>query len=208
MKLQTRHLIDSVEALRRIIPEPDEATQRTQIPVLDEHCRKLIGLSPFVFIATANRAGECDVSPKGDVPGFVRVVDERTLVIPDRKGNRRADSLLNIIENPHIGLLFMIPGVDWTLRVNGRASITADEDERTPHAVKGTLPDLAIVVDVEEVFLHCPRCILRARLWDTERWIAPADQPSFAEIMRDHTKYDVPVSVVEQYLDEHNRELY
>jgi PPOX class probable FMN-dependent enzyme len=199
--------IRTLEELRRIIAEPEEATERIEIPALDEHCRALIALSPFVFVATSNANGDCDVSPKGDAPGFVHVLDEHTLLIPDRKGNRRADSLRNILENPHAGLLFMIPGVDWTLRVNGRAAVVRDDDLRAKMAVGGVSPELAIMIDVQEAFLHCPRCVLRANLWDTAGWMPKDKQPSFAKIMRDHTKYDVTVAVVQEYLDEQYSDL-
>ncbi len=208
MTLAIRQQVQTLDELRAIIPEPDESTERIQIPALDEHCRALIARSPFVFVATSNANGDCDVSPKGDAPGFVHVLDEHTLLIPDRKGNRRADSLRNILENPHAGLLFLIPGVDWTLRVNGSAAVVRDENLRAALAVQGKPPELAIMVHVEEVFLHCPRCVLRAKLWDVEGWMPKEEQPSFAEIMRDHTKYDVPVSVVADFLDKHNSELY
>ncbi len=201
--------VSTVEQLRTIIAEPEEAVRRIEIRALDAHCRDFIARSPFVFLATSNAAGECDVSPKGDAPGFALVLDERTIVIPDRKGNRRADSLCNIIANPHAGLLFVIPGADWTLRVNGRASIVEDVELRARLAVKGASPDLAIVVDVEEAFLHCPRCVLRAGLWDQANWLPADEQPSWAAIMRDHTRYDdVPLKLFEQALDEHNRDLY
>src|SRR5947209_5455010 len=122
-----RHPITTVEELRGLVAPPREAAVRKQISALDEHCRDFIARSPFVFIATSNAAGDCDVSPKGDAPGFVHVLDDHTLVIPDRRGNQRLDSMQNIIENPHVGLLFIIPGVEWTLRVNGRAMLVRDD---------------------------------------------------------------------------------
>jgi PPOX class probable FMN-dependent enzyme len=201
--------VTTLEELRGIIAEPDEDVKRIEIPALDEHCRAFIARSPFVFLATSNAAGDCDVSPKGDAPGFVHVLDDRTLLVPDRKGNRRADSLRNILENPHAGLLFVIPGADWTLRVNGRAKIARDDSLRRQLELKGNVPDVAIVVDVEEAYMHCPRCVLRAGLWDTRSWMPKNEQPSWATVMRDHMKYDdVPLKLFEQALDAHNRDLY
>lgn len=193
--------ITTLEQLREYIPMPREAAIRKQIARLDEHCRAFIARSPFLFLATSNAAGDCDVSPKGDAPGFVQVLDDETLVIPDRPGNQRADSLRNILENPHAGLLFVIPGVEWTLRVNGRATIVRDDDVRERMAVNGKPPAIAIALVVEEAYLHCPKCFIRAKLWDTGEWMAPEEQPSFAAILRDQTKYDdVPVDAIEKAL--------
>jgi PPOX class probable FMN-dependent enzyme len=191
------HPITTEDQLREFVPLPREAALRKQIPALDEHCRAFIARSPFLFLATSNAAGDCDVSPKGDAPGFVRVLDDETLVIPDRPGNQRADSMRNILQNPHVGLLFVIPGVEWTLRVNGRATIVRDDDLRESMAVNGKTPTVAIGVHVEEAFMHCPKCFIRAKLWDTDEWMAPEDQPSFAAILRDQAKYDqVPVEAI------------
>jgi PPOX class probable FMN-dependent enzyme len=161
-----------------------------------------------VFVATSNAAGDCDVSPKGDAPGFVQVLDEHTLVVPDRPGNHRLDGLRNVIENPHAGLLFLIPGVEWTLRVNGRATIVRDEEVLERCAVGGKRPLLGLAVEVEEAFLHCPKCFLRSDLWDTSTWMPKDEQPSWAAILREQTQVAVPVEVVEQALDASNRKLY
>ena len=195
------HTITTVDELREHIPMPREAAIRKQIAKLDEHCRAFIARSPFVFLATSSASGDCDVSPKGDAPGFVQVLDDETLVIPDRPGNQRADSLRNILENPHAGLLFVIPGVEWTLRVNGRATIVRDDDVRERMAVNGKAPAIAIAITVEEAFIHCPKCFIRAKLWHTEEWMAPEEQPSFAAILRDQAKYEeVPLDAIEKAL--------
>jgi hypothetical protein len=199
--------ITTIDQLRSHVPMPREAAIRKQIAKLDEHCRAFIARSPFVFLATSNAAGDCDVSPKGDAPGFVHVLDDETLVIPDRPGNQRADSMRNILENPHAGLLFIIPGVEWTLRVNGRATIVRDDDIRARFAVNGKTPVLAIAITVEEAFMHCPKCFIRAKLWHTEEWMAPEEQPSFAAILREQTKYDsVPLEAIEKALEVDARE--
>jgi PPOX class probable FMN-dependent enzyme len=185
-----RDLVRSVEELRELLGEPSELVLRKALPALDEHCRRFIAHAPFVLIGTANAAGRCDVSPKGDAPGFVRVLDDRTLVIPDRPGNRRMDSLRNIVENPHIGLIFLIPNVQETLRVNGRACIIRDADLLASMEARGKVPQLGIGVEVEECFLHCPKAFIRSSLWeaaraDGERPIAP-----FSRMIVDHTKIE------------------
>jgi PPOX class probable FMN-dependent enzyme len=201
--------VTTIEQLRTIIDPPREAAVRKQIDALDEHCRAFIARSPFVFVATSSASGECDVSPKGDAPGFVHVLDDHTLVIPDRRGNQRLDSIQNMLQNPHVGLLFVIPGVEWTLRVNGRATIVRDAGVRESLAAQGTVPELAVAVHVEEAFLHCPKCFLRARLWDTGEWMPREEHPSFAAILRDQTKYtEVPVEAIEKALAADEARLY
>jgi len=200
--------ITTLEQLRAIVPEPHELARRKEIAVIDDHCRAFIERSPFLFLATSDARGRCDVSPKGDAPGFVQVLDETTIAIPDRPGNNRLDSLSNILENPHAGVLFLIPGAEWTLRVNGRASIVRDAEILERCAVGAKVPLLAIAIEVEEVYLHCPKCMLRSGLWKTESW-EYKDDLSFAEISRDHVQlHDVPVEVVQKALDKAHEELY
>jgi hypothetical protein len=201
-------VITTVAQLREIVPEPREAAIKKDIGVLDAYCRAIIARSPFVLVATSGASGTCDVSPKGDVPGFVQVLDEHTLVIPDRPGNRRLDSFRNILENPHVGLIFIVPGMDETLRVNGGAQIVRDAAILARCAVDGKRPQLAIAVEVQEAFIHCPKCFLRSKLWDTSTWRPRSDLPSMAQIMVDQLKVDVPVEQVEQSLDAAHRKLY
>ncbi len=194
--------ITTLDQLREFIPPPSGPALAKEIDRIDEHARAFIERAPFALIATSNAEGKCDVSPKGDVPGFVQVLDDHTLVIPDRPGNQRADSLQNILANPHIGMLMIIPGVDWTLRVNGRAELVRDPDVLQRCAVEGKLPLLGIAMHVEELFLHCPKCFLRSQLWDTTQWMSPDEQPRWAAVLRDHTKLDaIPVDVIEKALD-------
>jgi len=201
--------VATVDQLRDVIPPPREAAIRKQIDRLDDHCREFIARSPFLFLATANAAGQCDVSPKGDAPGFAQVLDDETLVIPDRPGNQRADSITNILENPHAGTIFVIPGIDWTLRVNGRASIVRDAVVLERCAVNGKIPALAIAVHVEEAYTHCPKCIIRAKLWDSAEHPLPDGLPSFARVARDHAGYaDVPLDAVEKAMEAANKQLY
>ena len=175
--------VTSETALREIIGYPNETIRRKQLAALDKHCQEFIGLSPFLVIGTTNDAGEADVSPRGDAPGFVQIVDENTLVIPDRPGNRRIDTLRNIIQQPHVGLLFLIPGQGETLRVNGRACIIRDTTALERSTVEGKRPLLAIAVEVDECFLHCSKSIRRAKLWNQE---SRRTLPSVGQIMIDH----------------------
>lgn len=201
--------ITSIEQLRDVISPPGQPALRKEISFIDEYSRELIAHSPFLLLGTSNANGKQDVSPKGDGPGFVKVLDDHTLIIPDRPGNHRADSLQNILENPHVGLLFIIPGVEWTLRVNGGATIVRDAQVREMCSVNGKTPGLAIAVHVEEAYLHCPKCFIRSGVWDTDKWMAADDQPNFAQISRDQAGYQqVPLEIVEKGLAASNAELY
>src|SRR5579859_8227590 len=139
-----RDVVTSKEALRALMGEPTELVLRKQLSALEVHSRAFIARSPFVLLGTSNARGMCDVSPKGDMPGFVRVLDDKTLAIPDRVGNRRIDSLLNILDNPHVGLLFLVPGIGETFRVNGSAIIVRDENLLRTMEVQGKNPNVAI----------------------------------------------------------------
>jgi hypothetical protein len=160
------HTIRSEAELRALHAEPSDVVKRKCADRLDAHCRRFIALSPFLALGTASAAGRADVSPRGDAPGFVRVLDDRTLLIPDRAGNNLHDSNANILANAEVGLLFLIPGIDETLRVNGTATLTRDPALLAPLAAEGKAPKLAMRVAVREVFLHCARAFRRARLWD------------------------------------------
>lgn len=152
---------------------------------LDAHCRKFVSLSPFVLLATRGPDGLCDVTPRGDAPGFVAVEDERTLLLPDRPGNNRLDSLLNILAHPGVGLLFVIPGVDETLRVAGEAEIVADDALSVRFAVAGKPPRTVLRIAVREAYLHCGKAFMRSRLWDPDAQIDRAALPSMGEMLRD-----------------------
>jgi hypothetical protein len=177
------NVIHDIAALRDIIGHPSEMAQAKSIRRLDRHCRQFIGLSPFLCLATADAAGKADVSPRGDQPGFVQVLDDETLLIPERPGNARIDSLSNVIANPNIGLIFFIPGFEDTLRVNGKARVTADPALLAGCAVEGKLPKVALLVSVEETFLHCAKAFKRSRLWSPEAQVARSDMPSLARII-------------------------
>ena len=181
-------VVRTAAELREILGYPTERAVQKQLSALDKHCQAFIARSPFLVLSTSNARGGCDASPKGDRPGFVLVLDEQTLVIPDRPGNRRADSLLNILDNPQVGLLFLIPGMGETLRVNGSASIVQDRSLLEQLAVDGKEPQLAIVVKVQECFLHCAKALIRSQLWKPERFMPRCEMPSLAQMIQDQLR--------------------
>jgi uncharacterized protein len=169
---------------------------------LDGHCREFIARSPFVLVATADDRGNCDVSPKGGPPGFVDVLDERRLAIPDAPGNRLAYSLRNIAAAGRVGLLFLIPGIEETLRVNGRAWLTRDAEVLRPLALGGKPPKVAVGVEVEEAFLHCAKAFKRSALWRPDDWPDTTGLASAAQIWRDHMALDLTTQDVQEFVDE------
>jgi uncharacterized protein len=179
--------INSEAELRALLGVPSELVIRKQLPALDRHCRAFIALAPFVAVGTVSADGRSDVSPRGDAPGFVQVLDEHTLVIPERPGNRRFDTLRNILQTGTIGLFFIIPGVEETLRVNGRAVLVRDAELLASLAAQGKAPWLAIAVTVEEAFLHCAKAFKRSHLWDAATWPGRSALPSLAEMLHDQT---------------------
>lgn len=205
-----QNIITCEEELRSLLGHPSDLVMRKSIPYLDEHCQQFIAKSPFLFLATSNTEGLCDASPRGDGPGFVRVLDEKHLLIPDRPGNRRLDSMRNIINNPHVGLLFMIPGLEETLRINGQACLVRDERLLKEMAVKDRIPLLAIAVEVEECFVHCAKAFKRSGLWNQESWPSKEGLPSPAQMLADHARLaDVTVKEVEDLLREsYTKRLY
>jgi len=192
-----KRTITSEKELRDLMGTPSERAIKKESPFIDEPSREFIAHAPFLLLATSDSTGRCDVSPKGDAPGFVRVLDERHLVIPDRPGNKRLDGLRNILANPHIGLLFLVPARGETLRVNGRACITRDPDLLATMAVEGKVPSLAIGVEVEEVFLHCAKAFKRSGLWEPTRWPDISRLVTSAKIFHDQVK--IPGMTVEDY---------
>ncbi|NEX46990.1 pyridoxamine 5'-phosphate oxidase family protein [Pseudotabrizicola algicola] len=180
-------LIATEQGLRALFPATHDLALRKCQPRLDRHARDFVARSPFVCIGTQTPDGRADVSPRGDPCGFVQVLDDRTLLIPDRPGNNRLDTLSNLIANPAIGLLFMVPGFDDTLRINGRAQVTRDPDVLARLAVNGRLPGVAIVVSVTEVFLHCAKAFRRSDLWNPERRQNRREMPSLVHMILDQT---------------------
>jgi PPOX class probable FMN-dependent enzyme len=194
--INDQEFIATESELRSIIGYPSEIVQQKSITQLDEHCRDFIAKSPFLFISTSNVSGKCDVSPRGDSAGFVHVIDDHYLVIPERRGNKRMDSLCNILSNPEIGVIFLIPGLGETLRVNGRAFVTKDSDLLKPLAVKEIVPAVGIVVAVEECFLHCAKAFKRSGLWELETRLEKEKLPSASKILSAHIKLEGMTSEV------------
>jgi PPOX class probable FMN-dependent enzyme len=180
----TSRIVKNEAELRSLIGEPAELTRAKISDRLNSMTRLFIERSPLVCVATSDGAGNCDVSPRGDPAGFVRTIDDRTLLIPERPGNRLADSLRNILANPRIGLLFIVPGVTDTFRVNGRAAITVDADLLAPCAVEGKQPLLGILVDVDEAYTQCSKAFLRSHLWDPQRFVDPTAMPTGGQVHR------------------------
>jgi PPOX class probable FMN-dependent enzyme len=190
-------MLTTIEELETIYGEANERSLRKEIPYVNEDYRTFIELAPFVVLATAGRDG-LDCSPRGDAPGFVRIVDEKTLAIPDRVGNNRIDSLRNIIVEPHLALLFVVPGVGETLRVNGRGRISNEAALLESFAVDGKLPRTVLLVDVDAVYFHCSKALARSRLWDPARHVERSRLPSTGSILKrlsgetfDAVKYDL-----------------
>lgn len=188
------NVVTSITELRSVLGQPSHRVLRKKISLLDGHCEAFIGKAAFVLVASADRRGRMDLSPKGDPPGFVRVLDNRTLAIPDRPGNRRIDTFRNVLENPQVGLLFLVPGKHETLRVAGRASIVRDAALLASMGVEGKVPEFALVVHVEQAMFHCGKCIIRSGLWSAERWPDPAGLPTLAEAMVDQGGLDESVA--------------
>jgi len=174
--------------LSALYPAPSPLAKAKQIDHLDKHCRRFVELSPFLCLGSTNAEGKTDVSPRGDPPGFVKVLDAKTLAIPDRPGNNRIDSIKNLVDHPQVGMIFFIPGIEETLRVNGRAELSRDSDLLASMTVEGKPPKLAIVVHVEEAFLHCAKALKRSRLWDASRHQPRNVLPSLAQMIVDQTK--------------------
>lgn len=180
-------VVSSETELRKLFHKQHPLAVKKCIDRLDRHARSFIARSPFLCIGTQNLAGQADVSPRGDPVGFVQVLDDRTLAIPDRPGNNRLDSFTNILANPSVGLLFLIPGFDDTLRVNGRALLTTDPKILERMAVRDRSPKLAIVVEINEIFLHCAKAFRRSKLWDPEHFQDRRDMPSLSKMILDQT---------------------
>ncbi|MER5702555.1 pyridoxamine 5'-phosphate oxidase family protein [Micromonospora sp. NPDC002296] len=176
--------ITSHEELRELLGTPNARAAAKERTVLHERDRQWLAASPFCLVATAGADGTCDVSPKGDPPGFALVLDDTTIAIPERPGNRRADGYRNILDNPHVGLLFLIPGRTDTLRINGRARLVRDAPFFDDMMVKGHRPILAIVVEIEQIFYHCAKAFLRSELWRPETW-QPDALPSRARLIKE-----------------------
>lgn len=200
-------MIDTLAALERLYPPPAERALRKQLAALDVHCTRFISLSPFAVLATASADGCLDASPRGGAPGFIRVVDEHTLRIPDAPGNRRLDSLRNILATGRAGLLFMIPGVDETLRVNGRAVLNDDAAVCAGFHDGKRTPPLVIEIQVEEAYLHCAKAFMRSRLWDAQARPDRSCLPSAGQMLIDHTGIVTPAETREEMIARYQADL-
>lgn len=206
---QFDEVITTEADLRAIIGSPSTLVQNKVNTRLDSFQRDFIARSPFVLIASANAGGGMDVSPKGDPPGFVLALDDQTLVIPDRPGNRRADTFTNVLQNPNIALIFLIPGNQETLRVNGKARVVRDAALSQRLSVQGKAPSLLLAVHIEEAFFHCAKCVVRSRLWDEAAWPAKDDLPSLAEALIAQQGLPVSVEALQAEMEQELRdELY
>ncbi len=197
-----RDVIASVDELRALYRQPAELTERKRIGHLDQHCRSFIDAATFVLIGTRAADGTADVSPKGGPSGFVVVLDDHRLAIPDLAGNNLLDSFTNLLGDPAIGLLFVIPGQDETLRVNGRAVLVRDDDVLDACAVRDRRPTAAIGVEVTEAFIHCAKAFRRGAVWRPDEWPDRTDLASAACMLRDHIELDVEAEVVDAVLEE------
>ena len=177
--------LTTADEVRAQFAEPSHMAKAKELDHLDRHCRAFIALSPLVVVASGDADGNLDASPRGDAPGFVAVPDPHTLIIPDRRGNNRVDSLLNLVENPRVGLLFFVPGVNETLRVNGHARLTTDPALLEPLAADGKVPKVGMLVTAELVFFHCGKPLIRSKLWDPASVIERKTFPSLGRILAD-----------------------
>ena len=177
--------ITSHEELRAHYKPASEGSLRKEMKALDRHAKGFLSRSPFVLIGSSDGNGNADVTPKGDKPGFVSVLDDKTIAIPDRPGNNRLDTLENIVANPAVGLIFLIPGMDETLRINGEAKITGNAGLRERLQAEGKLPAAVIVVSIKAVYMHCAKAFMRSQLWKPETWPDRASLPTLGQILKD-----------------------
>ena len=185
----TDHTIRTIEEYRALRGDGSHLVYDKSMSVIDEHIRHFLALSTFLTIASIDAHGHMDVSPKGDPPGFVKVVDDTTIAIPERAGNRRADTFTNVLQNPSVALICFVPGMDETMRINGTASLTTDPELLATMDVQGHIPELALLVHVEEAFIHCGKAPKRGRLWDPDAQIDRSIYPKMGEVMFDHGRY-------------------
>ncbi len=201
--MEFKDLVESESQLRALMGDPvaPPVVEKT-LTVLDQHCHAFIGRSPFVLISSSDSEGRMDISPKGDAPGFVKILDDKTLAIPDRPGNQRFDTFWNLFQSPRVGLIFLIPGKRETLRIGGNAQVVQDQELLESMSAKGKVPSLAIVVHVEEAFFHCSKCMIRSRLWQPDQWPSLEGLPTLAETMKDAASIPGPVEALEGVIRE------
>lgn len=201
--------VTDTASLREVMGEPMSIAATKEMPSLDTHCRHFISLSPFLCLSSMSADGKADVSPRGDPPGFVKVLDDRTVLIPDRKGNRRLDSMQNILEQPSVAVIFFVPGIEETLRLNGRAGITRDAALLADMAVQGQAPTVGIRIEIHTVFFHCAKALKRSGLWDPETRIDRSDFPRYGQIIKDQRNPGGTADEIEDYIQSKYRtEMY
>jgi PPOX class probable FMN-dependent enzyme len=204
MSANTDHLIHTIADLHELYGEPSESSVVKEVDFIHPHYRAFIAAAPFAALATSGPGG-LDVSPRGDASGFIHVEDEKTLLIPDRRGNNRVDSLRNIVADPRVALLFLIPGIGETLRVNGRAAISVVPDLLERFAVKGKAPRSVLIVTVETVFFQCSRAVLRSDLWNPENRIDRKSLPSMGTILADLSNHRMDAQTIDRAWPERAR---
>lgn len=209
--MQFAETITSRDALREVLAPPGESVTNKEVTELDDYCRDFIARSPFILVASSDGAGSIDISPKGDPAGFVQVLDDTTLAIPDRLGNHRADTFENVLKHPYVGVIFLVPGTKNTLRVRGRATIVRDIAIRDAMAIRGRVPELALAVDITTAYFHCAKCIIRSKLWSADQVeaTAGADDRLLAETMVKHGNLPRTVEDMQRIItDDETKRLY
>jgi len=196
-----KNIIQNEQELVALIGEPHPVARDKAIDHLDDFCKTYIARSPFVVVATCDENGNLDTSPKGDPAGFVQVLDDHTLVMPERPGNKRADSYKNILRNPKATMIFLIPGKNETLRVSGHARIIYDEDILQTMAINGKPPKLGLALHVEEAFFHCAKCMVRSNLWQPEQWPELEGLPTLAQTMMKKAPQHISLKDMEAGVD-------
>jgi len=204
--MEFKDTITTEAELRAILGEPDPTVARKGRPRFDEFSRQFVEHSPFCVIASRNAVGQMDASPKGDPAGFALVLDDTTLALPDRLGNRIGDTFTNILESPEVAVIFLVPGKGDTLRVNGRAQIVRDGDLLERMAHKGKVPNLAIVVSVETMYFHCAKCMIRSSLWKPEGWPDVSDLPSLGTVLKTQLDWDIEQEKLDGLIEESYRD--
>lgn len=203
---QFQQRVVSHDELQSLVGSPSDLVIRKQLEQLDGHMQAFIAEAPFALLATYGRDGRCDVSPRGDRPAVAKVLDPKTVVLAERPGNRRADSLRNIIDTGQAGLLFLVPGLGETLRVNGSACVVRDDPALASLSVNGKQPVLGIAVEVEECYLQCAKALIRSKLWDSTDATKTPNLPSFAQILIEQTNVDETVESLDQQIQQSYKE--
>ena len=199
--------IDNLSQLRELYGFPSGRAKYKVLQLLDKHSKKFIEKSPFLVMSTTSNNYKQDASPRGGVAGFVKIIDDKTIVIPDSKGNNRLDSITNIVKTGTVGLLFLIPGVDETLRINGKAHLSTDVEYLKLFLSEKNPPKACIIVTIEELFLHCAKALMRSKLWDENLKINRNELPSMGQMLKDQIKDDNPIETQEDMIKRYQKDL-